>query len=80
MSKKKKDYNKMTVEEIEADEGFQEFMEDLDNQPICLNCDHCIYIGEGDSICDADEVPNLIMADWEPTDDFWWCNGSEYER
>lgn len=79
MSKKKKDYSEMTVEEIENDEGFQEFLNELDSKPICMNCDHCIYIGEGDSICDADYEPVLIMADWEPTDDFWYCNGADYE-
>lgn len=80
MSKKKKKIEDMTPEEMEEDGGFQDFMEDLENQPICLNCNHCVYIGEGDSICDADREPYLIMADWGPTDEYWWCNGSEYEN
>ena len=67
-------------EDLYNDEGFQDFMENLDEQPICINCDHCIYIGEGDSICDADDEPKIVLGDWEPTDDFWWCNGSEYEE
>lgn len=61
------------------EKGFIDFVEDLENQPICLNCINCVYIGEGDSICDADDTPKLILDDWTPTDDFWWCNGSEYE-
>lgn len=35
------------------------------NPDICPNCQ---YIGEGDSICD--ETMNVVLADWEPTDDF----------
>ena len=35
------------------------------NPDICPNCQ---YIGEGDSICD--ETLNVVLADWEPTDDF----------
>lgn len=55
-------------------------IDDLMNSSICHNCDHCIYIGEGDSICDADEEPRIVLGDWEPTDDFWWCAGSEFEN
>lgn len=79
MSNKKKKLEDMSMEEIENDKGFQEFLDELESKPICMNCDHCIYIGEGDSICDADYEPVLIMADWEPTDDFWYCNGADYE-
>lgn len=35
------------------------------NPDICPNCQ---YIGEGDSICD--ETMNLVLEDWQPTDDF----------
>ena len=35
------------------------------NPDICPNCQ---YIGEGDSICD--ETLNVVLADWEPTDDY----------
>lgn len=55
-------------------------LEDIMSTPICHSCEHCIYIGEGDSICDADVEPRFILDDWEPTDDFWWCAGSEYEN
>lgn len=79
MSNKKKKLEDMSMEEIENDKGFQEFLDELESKPICLNCDHCIYIGEGDSICDADYEPVCIIADWEPTDDFWYCNGADYE-
>lgn len=70
----------MTEEEMLSDEGFQDFMENFDEQSICHNCSHCIYIGEGDSICDADDEPKIVLGDWSPTDDFWWCAGSEFEE
>ena len=36
-------------------------------------CDECIYIGEGDFICDLHQT--LVMADWEPTEDYLICMG-----
>lgn len=56
----------------------KEMLEELKSAPICINCEHCIYIGDGDSICDANE-PRIILADWEPTDDYWYCAGTDYE-
>lgn len=47
---------------------------------ICLTCEHLIPIGEGDHICDADDEPRLILDDYEPTDDYFWCGSSEYEE
>ena len=31
-------------------------------------CDHCIYVGEGDFLCDNtdDEAYVVVMSDWEP--------------
>lgn len=46
----------------------------------CMNCENCIYIGEGDSICDAMDEPVLVFADWEPTDDYFCCCGSDWEE
>lgn len=51
----------------------------MEDANICLTCSNCIYIGEGDSICDADDTPMLVLEDFTPTDDYWWCAGSEYE-
>ena len=31
-------------------------------------CDNCIYIGEGDSVCDV--THKIVLSDWVPTDDF----------
>ena len=31
-------------------------------------CPNCMYIGEGDSICDV--TMNLVLDDWAPADGF----------
>ena len=31
-------------------------------------CDNCIYIGEGDSMCDV--THKIMLSEWVPTDDF----------
>lgn len=42
-------------------------------------CDHCMYIGEGDFICDKDGDDEasiegvIVMEDWEPTDMYLYC-------
>lgn len=46
---------------------------------ICNFCDHCIYIGEGDYICDVDSPPVLVMEDHTPNDNFWYCAGADFE-
>lgn len=35
-------------------------------------CPNCIYICEGDFICDKKPVPVMVISDWEPTDDYLW--------
>ena len=50
------------------------------NEKICINCDHCVYIGEGDYICDADDKPVIIMEEHTPNDNYWWCASSEWEE
>lgn len=42
----------------------------------CLDCDHCIYLGEGDHLCDL--VDKFITEDWEPTEMFYNCMGKEF--
>ena len=46
----------------------------------CENCENCTAIGEGDFICIAEEEPKTVISDYEPTDDYAWCNGSLYEQ
>lgn len=36
-------------------------------------CDDCVYIGEGDFLCDKHQT--LVVSDWMPTDDFLVCAG-----
>lgn len=40
-------------------------------------CDHCIYIGDGDFLCDKfeekDGEPTVIMTSWEPTENYMRC-------
>ena len=34
-------------------------------------CDSCIYIGDGDCICD--ETMEVVISDWQPTDKYLQC-------
>ena len=48
------------------------------NQKTCdpALCDHCMYIGEGDFICDLRIGPGLldiVIEGWQPTEDFLRC-------
>jgi len=36
-------------------------------------CEHCLYIGEGDFVCDKDEDYTTVIEDFEPTDDYLRC-------
>lgn len=40
----------------------------------CFECEHCLYIGEGDSICTYCEEPKIVLDDWAPTEYFGTCN------
>lgn len=51
---------------------------DKEQPKICTNCGHCVYICEGDFICDKDE-PILVMSDFTPTNDFYYCNGTNWK-
>ena len=42
-------------------------------------CDHCMYLGEGDFMCDLHEDdPDkvLVISDWEPTENFMQCKNA----
>lgn len=41
------------------------------------SCPHCIYIGEGDSLCDV--LQEIILEDWTPTEHFMGA-GCPYRR
>lgn len=37
-------------------------------------CDNCIYIGDGDFICDRGPgKPVLVEEDWEPNENYLMC-------
>lgn len=41
-------------------------------------CDHCIYIGEGDFICDdAPGRPVTVVEDWQPNENYMQCRRSQ---
>lgn len=72
MSKKFK--NKMTLEE------FGDFVDEVTSSMCCLTCANCIPVGEGDHVCfEASDTPILVIANYEPTDEYFACGGSEYE-
>lgn len=54
-------------------------LEQENNIDDCLNCKHCLPIGEGDHICE--ENPHkIVLEDYTPTDDFNWCKSKNYRR
>ena len=46
---------------------------------ICSTCANCVYIGEGDYICDVDE-PILVMEDHMPNENYCCCNECDWEE
>lgn len=34
-------------------------------------CEECVYIGDGDFLCT--KYNEIVLSDWEPTDDFLKC-------
>ena len=44
----------------------------------CITCANCIPIGEGDHLCD--ELMELVLKNYIPTDKFYGCGGSSYDR
>ena len=51
----------------------------MEDVKICVNCDNCIYVGEGTFICDAQDGPVVVMEDFEPADDYFICGGADWE-
>ena len=44
----------------------------------CTTCSNCIPIGEGDHLCDV--LMELVLDEYSPTDNFYGCGGSSYEK
>ena len=34
-------------------------------------CDECIYIGEGDFVCET--LQEIVVSDWQPTEEYLGC-------
>lgn len=43
----------------------------------CFDCDHCVYTGEGDHLCDVNN--EFVVEEWKPTDKFYHCGGKKFE-
>ena len=69
----------MTFEEFSdlCDEIEDMIMEDCPH--VCSTCCHCVYIGEGDYICDLSE-PVLVMEDFCPNDNHIYCGLADWEE
>ena len=42
----------------------------------CSGCNHCIYIGDGDFVCDKhihEPEKAVVIEDWSPTDNHLQC-------
>lgn len=49
----------------------------------CYRCEHCEYIGEGDSICtkyEEDPERAIVLEDWEPTENYMQCKRKESKQ
>jgi len=56
----------------------------MDKEKCCDTCKRCLYIGEGDFVCDEELVeggkPKLIKEDHAPTDHYFWCGGEFWQK
>ena len=43
----------------------------------CFNCSHCMYIGEGDYLCDVTQ--DVVISNWTPAEDFYACGGKDFD-
>ena len=55
----------------------------------CDTCKHCLYICEGDYVCEAEmeqrsskpkPVLKPIKEDHVPTDHYFWCGGKHWRK
>ena len=44
----------------------------------CMYCDNLIACGEGDHICGKND--EVVIVDYEPSDDYMWCNGKYFKE
>lgn len=46
----------------------------------CEECSNLIPIGEGDHICDASDIPTMVLVEYEPSEDYMWCKGKKFDK
>lgn len=44
----------------------------------CFYCENCIYLCEGDYICDV--MQEIVVSAFEPTEDFMICEGKKFVK
>ena len=42
----------------------------------CHMCEYCLYIGEGDYMCDTNT--DIVIEEWQPTEDYYSCGGKKF--
>lgn len=48
-----------------------------DRERHCFNCDRCLYICEGDYLCELSN--EVVIDDWQPTEHFASCQGKDFK-
>lgn len=48
----------------------------------CFNCEHFLYCGDGDHVCDletsAGAIVQPLIDEWDPTEHFFYCGGKKW--
>lgn len=44
----------------------------------CFYCENCLYIGEGDYLCDMRQ--EIVVSTFEPTEEFMCCDGKDFVK
>lgn len=62
-----------------------EDLEKLSKMKTCDICINCIYVEQGDMYCDISTDYNKDTTAWvydnyNPTDEYMWCNGKHFEE
>lgn len=51
---------------------------------LCINCKNCFPIGDGDFLCDVWDLyanePQMVISDYEITDEHLGCKGAYFEQ
>ncbi len=46
----------------------------------CFDCDNCLYIGEGDYICEDFEEPLIVITGHQPYKKFNYCKKKKFNK